>query len=114
MEVSRFISGSRVQNLSSHVEFFYFMYYVYILYSSGADRYYVGHCENAELRLCRHNARGVPSTKPYCPWELKYTESFENRALASAREKEIKQKKSRRYIEFLVNNGGGTDRHVPM
>ena len=80
------------------------MYFVYILYSKNFDRYYVGQCENLVIRLTRHNAKGVPSTKPYIPWQLVYSENFTTRALATAREKEIKNKKSRRYIEFLVNN----------
>jgi len=79
------------------------MYYVYILYSKNFDRYYVGQCEDVMIRLARHNSKGVPSTKPYTPWQLVYTENFETRSLAAAREKEIKNKKSRRYIEFLVN-----------
>jgi len=44
----------------------------------------------------------VASTKAYIPWELVYTELYSSRSLASNREKEIKNKKSRRYIEFLI------------
>mgnify|MGYP000939339760 FL=1 len=79
------------------------MYFVYILYSKSFDRYYVGHCEDVYVRLNRHNNKGVPSTKAYVPWELLYTEVFTTRGEASSREKEIKQKKSRKYIEFLLN-----------
>jgi len=32
-----------------------------------------------------------------------YTENFVSRSLARGREKEIKNKKSRKYIEFLIN-----------
>ena len=53
-------------------------------------------------RLIRHNNKGVPSTKPYVPWEMVYTENFVSRSSASAREKEIKNKKSRKYIELLI------------
>jgi putative endonuclease len=84
------------------------MYYVYILYSESFDRYYVGHCEEIHARLNRHNSKAVPSTKPYLPWKLVYHEEFSSRSRASARELEIKNKKSRKYIEFLINNGGGT------
>ena len=93
---------SRVQSLNIIVGAFLFMYFVYILYSKNFDRYYVGHCENMAIRLARHNARSVPSTKPYVPWEVVYTENYPTRNLASTREKEIKNKKSRRYIEFLL------------
>jgi len=79
------------------------MYYLYILYSKDFDRYYVGHCEDLNIRLARHNGKGVPSTKPYVPWELVYSERYTTRSQASIREKEIKNKKSRKYIEFLIN-----------
>lgn len=78
------------------------MFYIYILYSAKFDRFYIGQCENVGARLIRHNNRQVPSTKPYVPWELVYTEMFSTRAEASAREKEIKNKKSRKYLEYLI------------
>jgi len=79
------------------------MYFVYILYSPAANRYYVGQTENPERRLQYHNCGGVFSTKPYGPWELKYTESFATRCEAMRREREIKTRKSRRYIEELIS-----------
>jgi len=79
------------------------MYFVYILYSKKYDRYYVGHCEDMVVRLRRHNNKGVPSTKFYVTWELVYTENFISRSSASAREREIKNKKSRKYIDFLIS-----------
>ncbi len=78
------------------------MYFVYILYSKKYDRCYVGHCEDVLIRLARHNNKGVPSTRFYVPWELVYTESFISRSSAAVREREIKNKKSRKYIEFLI------------
>ncbi len=88
------------------------MYFIYILYSKDFDRYYVGQCEDLKERLKRHNAGAVPSTKSYAPWEMVHTESFSTRAIAMQRETEIKKKKSRKYIEFLI--GVGTGRHVPI
>jgi putative endonuclease len=78
------------------------MFYIYILYSESFNRYYVGQCEDIAARLKRHNSRGVPSTKPYVPWEMVYTETFLTRTEAMAREKEIKGKKSRKYIDYLI------------
>ena len=89
------------------------MFYTYILYSSKYDRFYVGQCEDVVLRLQRHNNKGVPSTKPYVPWQLVYYEEYSSRADASNRELEIKNKKSRKYIEFLVN-GVVTVKHVQI
>jgi putative endonuclease len=37
------------------------------------------------------------------PWELKYYESYETKTEALRREREIKSKKSRKYIEALVS-----------
>ncbi len=89
------------------------MFYTYILYAAKYNRFYVGHSEDVGARLQRHNNKGVPSTKPYIPWLLIYYEEYATRAEASNRELEIKKKKSRKYIEFIVN-GGGTGKHVPM
>ena len=79
------------------------MYHAYILYSANFNRYYVGHCEDLILRLNRHNNKQVPSTKPYVPWIMVYSESYETRKDANARELYIKRMKSRKYIEQLVN-----------
>ena len=70
------------------------MYYVYILYSKDFNRYYVGQCGDIEIRLKRHNNRGVPSTKPYVPWVLIYNEMFATRAEAANRRKKSKIKKA--------------------
>ena len=70
------------------------MFYTYILYAVKHDRYYIGQCEDVNARLIRHNNRGVPSTKPYVPWELVYTETFTSRAEATAKEIKIKIKRA--------------------
>ena len=77
-------------------------YTVYILYSETHDRYYIGQTENIEQRLIRHNKKMVPSTKPYTPWTLVHLEHFASRADAMKREKDIKSKKSRKYIASLI------------
>jgi putative endonuclease len=89
------------------------MFYTYILYSEKYDRFYVGHCEDIVARLMRHNNKGVPSTRPYAPWQIVYYETYNSRAEASARELAIKKKKSRKYIERLAK-GGEIGRHVPI
>ncbi|HPR61504.1 MAG TPA: GIY-YIG nuclease family protein [Prolixibacteraceae bacterium] len=77
-------------------------HYVYILYSEHFGRYYIGSCQNIEERLLRHNSGATPSTKPYRPWKVVYTETLENKSDALKRELEIKKKKSRKYIEYLM------------
>lgn len=88
------------------------MYCAYILYSATFDRYYVGHCENITARLLRHNNQKVPSTKAYVPWNLVYHEEYQTRAEASKRELEIKKKKSRKYVQWLILTG--TFKQIPM
>ena len=81
-------------------------FFVYILYSSAIDQYYVGHTGNLEGRLFRHNNSGSKATKKAKDWVLKYTEKYSSKAEAVNRESEIKKKKSRKYIEWLISSVG--------
>ncbi len=85
---------------------FFMPYTVYIIYSKMIDQYYIGHTENLDDRLYRHRNSGSLATKKAKDWELKYTEQFETRSEAAAREIAIKAKKSRKYIEQLIGNVG--------
>lgn len=80
------------------------MFFVYILCSKQNNKYYIGQTQNLEDRVLKHNSGEVKSTKPYVPWEMVYFEIFENRSLSYKREQEIKRKKSRKYVESLINN----------
>jgi len=73
------------------------MFYVYILYSVGSDKYYVGHTENVRGRLFQHNHddKDTYSSK-HRPWLLKAAfEAGTSRAEAMRIEKWIKKQKSR-------------------
>jgi len=78
------------------------MFFVYILYSSKRDRYYVGFTSEIENRVARHNSGSTTSTKSGIPWVLVYSEEFDSKTDAIKREKGIKKMKSRKYIEDLV------------
>ena len=79
-------------------------FYVYILYSQSADRYYVGESENVNERLSSH-LKGISKyTSVANDWKIVHVETFESRLLAIKREREIKKKKSRKYIEWLLSN----------
>ncbi|MEO2051719.1 GIY-YIG nuclease family protein [Flagellimonas beolgyonensis] len=80
-------------------------YFVYIIYSESVHRYYVGHCQDLEDRIGRHKGGRSKYTKTATDWEVKYTERFSTRGEAMIREREIKKKKSRKYIEFLIYGG---------
>ncbi len=82
------------------------MYYVYIIYSTRLNRYYVGHSINLEDRLSQHNTGMSKFTSKASDWQLKYFESFATRDEAFTREREIKGKKSRKYIEWLISSAG--------
>ncbi len=75
---------------------------VYILQSQRNGRYYTGQSENFDERLEKHNRGEVQSTKTDRPWVLKYQEVFETRSEAIKREREIKSRKKRAYIESLI------------
>ncbi len=79
------------------------MYYTYILYSETTDRYYIGSTSDLQTRLARHNAGATTSTKHGRPWKIAYTEQFSEKSNALKRELQIKQMKSRKYIEALVS-----------
>jgi putative endonuclease len=83
------------------------MYTVYILYSSKTSKYYIGSTNDIQARLKHHNCGATPSTKSGAPfWVIKYTEIQPDKSSARKRELEIKNKKSRKYIEFLINSAG--------
>ena len=82
-------------------------WFTYILYSKKLDKYYVGVTEDLNWRLERHNMGWGRYTKAGIPWEIVYYETFSTKTEALKREKEIKTKKSRNYIEKLIHNAGG-------
>jgi putative endonuclease len=55
-------------------------------------------------RLRRHNSHQSGFTGKINDWKIVYSENFSNKSDAIKREKEIKNKKSRRYIENLISN----------
>ncbi|MGB0273778.1 MAG: GIY-YIG nuclease family protein [Flavobacteriaceae bacterium] len=73
-----------------------------MLYSKSLNRFYVGHTFCIEDRIKRHNSGRSKSTKGGVPWKIVHTESFKVKSDAYARERSIKAKKSRIYIEQLI------------
>lgn len=83
------------------------MWFLYIIYSHKLDRYYVGYTDDLAWRIERHNSGWGRYTKTGIPWKLVYQEEFETKSEAIKREREIKKKKSRKYIENLISRAGG-------
>ena len=80
------------------------MYYCYILYSKVLDKYYIGHTSDLESRLKKHLTNHKGFTGIVSDWQIVYFETFENKSEAYARERAIKKRKSRKYIEKLISS----------
>jgi putative endonuclease len=66
------------------------------------DRFYIGTTVDLDDRIKRHNEGRSKSTKSGKPWEVVYTEEFENRSDALVRERQLKKWKNRDRIESLI------------
>jgi putative endonuclease len=80
------------------------MWHLYILYSDSIDRYYIGFTDSLEWRLFRHNQGWGRYSKRGIPWKIAYTEDCEIKSDALIREREIKSRKTRNYVESLIKN----------
>ena len=85
------------------------MYYVYILYSNSADKFYIGQTNDVADRLKRHNAGSETYTKLYRPWILKWSTQKQTRAEAMALEKKLKNLSKKRLVEFMDKYKAGPD-----
>jgi putative endonuclease len=77
-------------------------FYVYILHSEAADRYYVGQTQDTESRLSRHNNGYEKSTSPFIPWKLILCLEKESRGEVMILEKKLKNLSRQRLREFIV------------
>jgi len=83
------------------------MFYIYIIYSKSADKYYIGHTNDVERRIIEHNSNPrMTYTHKFRPWDLvALFEVGENRKTAMKIEKFIKQQKSRSFIlKIIISN----------
>jgi putative endonuclease len=81
------------------------MYYIYILYSSRSDLFYIGHSDDPWRRLEEHNTSvHCTFTSKHRPWEIAAIfRAGEKRADAVQVERLIKNQKSRTFIEKLLS-----------
>lgn len=95
------------------------MYYIYIIYSLSADKYYVGYTTDITARLEKHNHQENFNTytRKYRPWILKgLFRVGENEKEAIRIERFIKKQKSRTIIEKPIDPSfvpGGTLAQLP-
>ena len=77
--------------------------YFYILFSTKADRFYIGHTtQSLPERLRKHNSNHRGFTGKFQDWKIVYSETYETKNLAYQREMQVKKWKSRKRIEQLI------------
>ena len=80
------------------------MFYIYILYSESADKYYVGYTSDLERRIGQHNYSDRNTfTSKFRPWII--AAAFEAGKVESEAiriERFIKKQKSRKLIKRMV------------
>ena len=82
----------------------------YILFSSSANKFYIGHTsELLEERLRKHNSNHKGFTGRFNDWKVIYSESFSTKELAYQRERDVKSWKSRIRIERLIDGSEHPD-----
>jgi len=81
------------------------MYTVYIIYSERINKYYIGFTSNIQDRLRKHNNHSKGFSYSGKPWVLVYSELFDTKKEAMAREVQIKKCKNRERIEQLISAG---------
>ena len=77
------------------------MYYFYIIYSSKADKFYIGHTSDIEGRMIKHNAHHNGYTGKLSDWKVVYSEEYSSKEEAYARERQIKRWKNKNRIRAL-------------
>ncbi len=77
-------------------------FYVYILQSLKDFSFYIGQCDDLDCRMSKHFDGMSKYTASKRPLRLVYFEVHPNRSAAIKREREIKLKKSRMYLEWLI------------
>lgn len=80
---------------------------LYILHSKSLDKFYIGHtCEEIKERIRKHLSNHKGFTAKSKDWMLVYSEDFRSKSEAYAREKEIKNWKSKKKVKRLIEKTG--------
>ncbi|MBK9150782.1 MAG: GIY-YIG nuclease family protein [Saprospiraceae bacterium] len=88
------------------------MYYVYIIYSSGTDRYYKGITQNVEKRVAEHNKGLSRYTKDKGPWELVYSKAAGDKSSALIEEKRLKRLNRQSIIKLMTESSENNQAQV--
>ena len=69
-------------------------YFLYVIWSPSAHRFYIGISDNPAQRLEQHNSGRLRGwTSRYRPWRLVHSEQYPNYRFARIRELELKAQK---------------------
>jgi len=83
------------------------VFYTYILFSESKNKFYIGSTsETLQERIRKHNSNHKGFTGNNTDWVLKYFENHSTKTEAIIREKQIKNWKSRKLIEKLIDSAG--------
>jgi putative endonuclease len=83
-------------------------YYVYILFNSKHDKFYIGQTYNLTKRLLEHNQHLSKYTSKYDgEWEVIYQEIFNTRKDAMRREKFFKNQKNSNFYRKISKFSAG-------
>jgi putative endonuclease len=75
------------------------MFYVYIIYSSSLEKYYIGSTEDLQKRLVQHNSGKGNFTQKGIPWKLIVSIECKSRTEAVQLEIKIKKRGTKRYLQ---------------
>ena len=78
-------------------------FFLYVLWSVTACRFYIGISENPAARLLQHNAGLSRWSAKYGPWELVLVEPYAN--YADARKRELTLKRQKGGVGFFALTG---------
>ena len=81
------------------------MFYVYVLYSTGYDKIYIGFTSNLDARINHHNhPKNNGWTSKFQPWKIIHAEFFPTKNEAMTREKQLKSARGRQFIKSLLTS----------
>ncbi len=81
------------------------MFNLYILKNEQTGRFYVGSTNDLSRRLKQHLSGKTRTTRVLKTFKLVYKEEYNTLLEARNREKKLKSYKSRKYLNWLINNG---------
>jgi putative endonuclease len=80
-------------------------YYVYIIYNTKHDKFYIGQTDNLNKRIYEHKNKLALYTSKYDgDWLFLYYQKFKSRSEAMLREKFLKQQKNKDFYKNLCKN----------